>query len=132
MKYFRPTLGRYDINKIKDMIGVVTNIKEDIINATQQFYYTELYETKREPPEKNIKQLQNKIKNVNSILQPEIIKNKIEMKNNKAPGKDGITAEMLKYGGKAVIGTLHTFLNQILKNKIISNNWNEFKNHNST
>lgn len=44
MKCLRPTLGRYEINKIKDMNSVESNIKEDIINITQLFY-TEYYKT---------------------------------------------------------------------------------------
>jgi hypothetical protein len=47
------------------------------------------------------------------------------MKNNKSPVKDGITADMLKYGGKVVINNLHSVFNKILKEKRIPNNWKE-------
>ncbi|XP_030746034.1 uncharacterized protein LOC115874876 [Sitophilus oryzae] len=86
--------------------------------------------TKREPPVDTVKKLQTKIRNVNSELQPEISKSEIKralkkIKNNKSPGKDGITTEMLKYGGKAVVNTLYILLNKILIEKIIPNDWKE-------
>ena len=39
-------LGRYDFNKIKDMYGVETIVKEDIINI-KELFYTVLYQTKQ-------------------------------------------------------------------------------------
>lgn len=46
MKCWRPRLGRLEMNKIKDMTGVETNIKDVIENITH-FFYTKLYQTKR-------------------------------------------------------------------------------------
>lgn len=62
------------------------------------------------PPEESKNQLKYKIKNVNLDLQSEIKKSQVEIKNNKACGKDIIT-EMLKDGGEMVIDTLYVFLN---------------------
>lgn len=55
MKSLTLRLGRLEMNKIKNMNGVETNTKNDIINNAQHFY-TELYRTKREPPEELINQ----------------------------------------------------------------------------
>ena len=38
------------------------------------------------------------------------------LKNNKAPGMDGISAEMLKAGGETVIAALKVIIDDIWKN----------------
>ncbi|CAG9840644.1 unnamed protein product [Diabrotica balteata] len=129
MKCLKPQLGTIQINSIKNKEGTETNNVEEIIQITQE-YYKNLYNTKQKPTQEILKQLQIKIKNVNSDLQPEISKNEIrralkEMKNNKSPGKDGVTVEMLKHGGKTTREVLYILMNKILMTKQIPNSWNE-------
>ncbi len=51
----------------------------------------------------------------NPICEDEVVKCVQQLKNNKAPGKDLITAEHIKYGGKRLIKSLAYIFNQIVK-----------------
>lgn len=129
MKSLRPSLGKFEINKIKNEKQIEIHDRNKIIEIIHQ-YYTNLYQTKEAPPEDIKRRLKTKIKNVNSEIQPEISKSEIkkalkELKNNKAPGQDGMTAEMLKNGGKIITNTLYTLMNQIMQEKKIPDSWNE-------
>ena len=45
------------------------------------------------------------------------------LKTGKAPGMDGITAEMLKYGGEAVIDWMHLICNLAWKQGVVPGDW---------
>lgn len=89
------------------MNGVEINIKDGILNITQ-LLYAELYQTKTEPPGEIIK---TKIQNFQLEISKPEIKEALKEIKNKGLRKEGITADMLKYGGKMVMATLHSLLN---------------------
>jgi hypothetical protein len=46
-----------------------------------------------------------------------------KLKNNRAPGEDNITAELIKYGGKAVTEAVHELFTLIWETEQIPDNW---------
>ena len=86
---------------------ILTNIDEILENWAQ--FYENLYHNE-----------QNTITNLqeHNVIPP-VLKSELDnalqkLKNNKAPGPDAITAEMLKYGGEKLHTTLHKLANLII------------------
>ena len=51
----------------------------------------------------------------------------MEMKQNKAPGNDKLTCDIIKLGGNEAINQITKIFNMILKNKKIPPEWKEAK-----
>ncbi|CAH2090503.1 unnamed protein product [Euphydryas editha] len=47
-----------------------------------------------------------------------------QLKNNKAPGEDGITSELLKAGATPVLKALQKFFNAVLLKSVMPEDWN--------
>jgi hypothetical protein len=44
--------------------------------------------------------------------------------NNKAPGEDGVTAELIKYGGGGIIDATHKLISMIWTTEEMPQSWN--------
>jgi hypothetical protein len=53
----------------------------------------------------------------------EVERNVQKLKNNKAPGEDNIIADLIKYGGKAVIEAVHKLITLTWDTEQIPDNW---------
>lgn len=60
---------------------------------------------------------------VPEFLKDEIIQTIIELKNNKSPGSDGITNELIKYGEEELAETIQSLFNNILRTEEIPSQW---------
>lgn len=123
MKVLRSKLsaGKTKMTTIRYQNKIV-NDKKDITKAIEEFY-TNLYSSVNCRPQST-----KTIQNVGSEELPEITKNEIrttlaQMKNNKSPGEDQITTEMLKLGGNIIEEALKTLLNKCLYEGKIPKEW---------
>lgn len=48
-----------------------------------------------------------------------------KLRNRKAPGKDNIPAELVKYGGTSTITAIHKIIQQIWTEEILPEDWKE-------
>ena len=61
--------------------------------------------------------------NSNEILYAEVQEAIHKLKNNKSPGTDEITAEMLQAGGEQLVHEIHELCNKIWKEETIPDEW---------
>ena len=96
--------------ELKDKAGKTLSNIEDILENWTAFY-EELYHSDRA----NF----TPVAEENGFINPSVTTREFEsalqkLKNNKAPGPDGITAEMLKHGGKKLQTALHKISDMII------------------
>ena len=103
---------------------VVTN-REDILKVCAEFYQALL-----------ASQNKNTTRNANEspdnlepppFIEEEINKALKDMKNNKAPGIDQLTSDIIKLGGDEALKQITKIFNEILKNRKITPEWKEAK-----
>ena len=118
-KGFRPRaetiLGRED--------GSITTNKDEIVNEWKQYFDKLLNINQRNA--QTTTEYQTVEPQVEQPTYEEIIKAIKKLKNNKAPGKDNIPAELLKYGGEALHRQLHRLITLIWSQEKIPEEWKE-------
>lgn len=110
---------------IKDQDGTILHSKQDINHRWTQYCST-LYEDKGggETMVKELEQITPSSEdNPSGILYSEIEDAITKLKKNKSPGTDGITAEMLQAGGKALIHKIHELCNRAWNDETIPEQW---------
>ena len=113
------------INEMKNEKGEVVTSREEVLKVCAQFYQ-ELYSS----------QINNSV-NTNNVspdnsepppfIESEVEKTLKEMKQNKAPGNDQLTCDIIKLGGNEALTQITKIFNTILKNRKIPPEWKEAK-----
>ena len=109
---------------MKQKDGIITNDRQEILDVCSDFYQ-ELFSSKSN-------ENKPKIVSPDQSALPEITEREIEaatkeMKDNKAPGTDDITSDIIKIGGRETIRELTKLYNQILDKRRIPSCWKEAK-----
>lgn len=118
--------GHDQIHRIKNNQGNVVTNKGEIIKSIEEFY-SKLYASNQAEPI-NIS-TRPTILNVNSEEIPQIDKGELlhalkSMKNNKAPGDDGLTVDTIKAGGEHLINIIKDILNRCIHQGEVPTSWN--------
>ena len=113
------------INEMKNEKGEVVTSREEVLKVCAQFYQ-ELYSSQT-----NNSNNTNDVSPDNSEAPP-FIEREVEetlkkMKQNKAPGNDQLTCDIIKLGGNETLTQITKIFNTILKNKKIPPEWKEAK-----
>lgn len=122
------TTGRARIHQLRNTEGEIKQDKNQITSIVENFYKNLYSSTNPEPY-----YIENRrIMNIGSEEIPNININEIEhaltqIKNNRAPGEDGVTTEMLKMGGTATLESIEILLNKCLSEGKIPNTWQNAK-----
>ncbi|XP_055371836.1 uncharacterized protein LOC129605867 [Condylostylus longicornis] len=113
-------------------LGICRNSSNEIIIVGEKIldrweeYFTELF--KKSDYENELNENFAPISSAeNRVEEPSIDETKDaihKLKNNKASGEDSITAELIKYGGDAVLQKIHELIILIWKNEDIPDSWN--------
>jgi hypothetical protein len=115
--------GQNQIISLKDKNENILYDRHQMSNRIKEFY-EDLYDTKTT---NKINKPPNNYEHENDV--PNIILGEIEMAlksmpNNKTPGPDSITTDMIKNGGIAVLKIIQVLFNKCLKEKKIPQKWN--------
>ncbi|KAI5739997.1 hypothetical protein M8J77_026070 [Diaphorina citri] len=109
---------------VKDKDGRTIIQQKEGLERWKEFFEELLNAETIEDQEEPIR-YQNVQPKIDSPTLVEVTKTIQEMKNNKAPGEDGINMEMIKAGGEPVATTIYQLIKQIWHEKKIPTEWTE-------
>uniref|UniRef100_A0A8D8WWM8 Craniofacial development protein 2 n=1 Tax=Cacopsylla melanoneura TaxID=428564 RepID=A0A8D8WWM8_9HEMI len=110
------------INACRNTNGDIITDEEVVLKRWEQHFKELLNEEQSEPTSRTNEQILED-DNVNIPTISEIRKSIMKMKNNRAPGDDNITAELLKYGGDAVETMMLEIISTIWEKEKMPENW---------
>lgn len=101
----------------------ITNQNE--IKLRWKEHFEELYNTQNKTDPDVLVEIpsMNLEKSTEDFLKTEIEQAIKELKRNKAPGIDNITAELIKAGGDTIVNALHVLLNKIYYSETVPEEW---------
>ena len=122
------SIGQSQLTKLKREDGSIASTKAEVMEEIERFY-GQLYASVAKPAGSAATDPRAKLTRHFTEDIPEISLYEIKMalnqlKNNKAPGDDGITSELLKAGGTPVLKVLQKLFNTVLLEGITPEAWN--------
>lgn len=109
---------------VKDRNGRVIIQEEEGLEVWKE-YFENLLNGEEVVDQDNNEQYQNVQPNIDPPTLDEVIKAIQCLKNNKAPGEDGISAETIKAGGETLAKAIHVLILEIWENEHIPDEWKE-------
>ncbi|XP_063635113.1 uncharacterized protein LOC134805838 [Cydia splendana] len=122
------SIGQSQLTKLKREDGSIASSKAEVLGEIERFY-GQLYTSIAKPVDSLVGDPRAKLSRHYTEDIPDISLYEIRMalkqlKNNKAPGKDGITSELLRAGGTPVLKVLQKLFNSVLSEGITPETWN--------
>ena len=122
------SIGKSQLTKLKREDGSIASTKAEVMEEIERFY-GQLYASVAKPAGSAATDPRAKLTRHFTEDIPEISLYEIKMalnqlKNNKAPGDDGITSELLKAGGTPLLKVLQKLFNTVLLEGITPEAWN--------
>lgn len=109
---------------IKDKNGRIQNDPEIIGKIWQEYYENILYEDGKTITNENLEMTEEEEDEAKCPTEIEVKEQIKRLRNGKAPGEDGIEAELLKYGGEQMQKQIHQLIQTIWTQNKIPEEWN--------